>query len=116
MGAALNRESFALRTDDQTTQVRLVQDGAGIGFFPCYVGAQLPGVSRLLADLPAPSLPVWLTVHREIRGNPLMRTVFDFLSEQVPLRLTAISQAGAGIVATGDSLAEAAGRGVPPRL
>jgi hypothetical protein len=40
-----------------------------------------------------PPLPCWLAVHREIRGNPLIRRTFDFLAEQIPRVL-----AGAGPV------------------
>ena len=31
-----------------------------------------------------PPLPCWLAVHREIRGNPAVRRVFDFLAEALP--------------------------------
>jgi DNA-binding transcriptional LysR family regulator len=47
----------------------------------------LPGVQPLLPELPMPSLPVWLTVHREIRTSPRIRAVYDFLGTAVPQAL-----------------------------
>jgi hypothetical protein len=36
-----------------------------------------------------PPMPCWLAVHREIRGNGLVRHVFDFLAEAIPRELAA---------------------------
>jgi hypothetical protein len=33
---------------------------------------------------------MWLVVHREIKGNPLIRTVYDMLAEQVPMLLAMV--------------------------
>jgi DNA-binding transcriptional LysR family regulator len=38
----------------------------------------------VLPELPTPRLPAWLVVHREIRGNPAVRRVFDFLADTLP--------------------------------
>jgi hypothetical protein len=35
----------------------------------------------------AGSLPCWLAVHREIRSNPLVRTVYEFLARAIPRAL-----------------------------
>jgi hypothetical protein len=37
--------------------------------------------------VPTPRLPAWRVVHREIRGNPAARRVFDFLADALPPRL-----------------------------
>jgi DNA-binding transcriptional LysR family regulator len=63
---------------------RLVAAGAGIGFVAAYNLAHWPGVRPLLPQLQIPPLPCWLAVHREIRGNPVVRRVFDFLAEAIP--------------------------------
>ena len=34
--------------------------------------------------LKLPDLPIWLTVHREIRTSQRIRAVYDFLAEAVP--------------------------------
>ena len=87
LGVAVTREHFALRTDDQVAYGRLVACGAGIGFVAGYAVRQWPGVQTLLPGLRIPPLPCWLAVHREIRGNPLVRRVFDYLAEAVPRAL-----------------------------
>jgi len=84
LGLPLTRADFALRTDDQVAYGRLVAEGAGIGFVAAYNVRQWPGVVKLLPGLPVPALPCWLAVHREIRSNPLVRTVYDFLGREIP--------------------------------
>jgi DNA-binding transcriptional LysR family regulator len=37
--------------------------------------------------LPLPRLPIWLTVHREIRTSRRIRAVYDFLAQAIPLAL-----------------------------
>jgi len=91
-GLALSRDSFAVRTDDQVAYIRLVQEGAGIGFMPTVVGARVPGLVPVLAGSAMPALPVWLAVHREITGNPLIRVVFDHIAEFMPTRLATNSK------------------------
>lgn len=87
LGLPLARESFALRTDDQVAYGRLVASGAGIGFVTAYCLASWPGVRALLPMLQIPPLPCWLAVHREIRGNKVVKRVYDFLAEAIPREL-----------------------------
>ena len=58
--------------------VTLVLDILGIGI-----------VVPILPTLRIPPLPCWLAVHREIRGNPLVRRVYDFLAQALPPLLAA---------------------------
>jgi DNA-binding transcriptional LysR family regulator len=87
MGLQLPRERFALRTDDQVAYGRLVATGAGIGFVARYNIDHWPGVQVVLPQLKITPLPCWLAVHREIRGNRLVRRVYDFLAEAIPAAL-----------------------------
>jgi DNA-binding transcriptional LysR family regulator len=87
MGLVLARERFALRTDDQVAYGRFVAAGAGIGFVARYNIDHWPGVQAVLPQLQIPPLPCWLAVHREIRGNRLVRRVYDFLAEAIPAAL-----------------------------
>ncbi len=87
LGFPIAREHFALRTDDQLAYGRLVAAGAGIGFVARYNLAHWPGVQPLLPQLKIPALPCWLAVHREIRGNALVRRVFDYLANAIPDQL-----------------------------
>lgn len=87
LGLPLPREQFVLRTDDQVAYGRLVAAGAGIGFVARYNLAHWPGVEPLLPMLAIPPLPCWLAVHREIRGNRVVRRVYDFLAQALPAAL-----------------------------
>ena len=81
---AITREAFALRSDDLIVHSQAVRAGLGIGFLADYVMRNDPQVQQVLKDLPLPELPMWLTVHREIRTNVRIRAVFDFLAKALP--------------------------------
>lgn len=87
LGHPLQREHFALRTDDLIAYWEGVRAGLGIGFIADYVARGDPGVVRVLPALPLPELPIWLTVHREIRSSSRIRAVYDFLAQEVPAAL-----------------------------
>ena len=87
MGVTVQRESFALRTDDKVSCATLPAAGAGIGLNAHYNARQWPEVQRVLPQLQIPALPCWLAVHREIRSSTLVRRVFDFLAEAIPREL-----------------------------
>jgi DNA-binding transcriptional LysR family regulator len=91
LGLPISRETFAVRTDDHTAYARLVAAGAGIGFLAHYTAAGDTGLRRVLPQLKIPPLPCWLAVHREIRGNRVVRRVYDFLAERIPERLAELS-------------------------
>jgi DNA-binding transcriptional LysR family regulator len=84
-GEAITREHFALRSDDHLVQWQAVRAGLGIGFIASYVAATDATVVRVLPELKIPPLPVWLTTHREIHGNPRIRRVFDFVAQHWPI-------------------------------
>ena len=80
----VTREAFALRSDDLIVHWQAVRAGLGIGFVADYLGRTDANVQRVLPALALPALPMWLTVHREIRTNTRIRAVFDFLANALP--------------------------------
>ncbi len=86
-GIGLQREDFALRTDDLMAYNAAVRAGLGIGFIADYVARTDAALVQVLPQLKIPPLPMWLVVHREIRTSPRIRAVFDFLSEAIPAAL-----------------------------
>ena len=84
MGQPIAREQFALRTDDMVAYWEAIRAGLGIGFVARYVLATDPGVRGVLPLLGLPALPIWLTVHREVRSSGRIRAVYDFLSQAIP--------------------------------
>lgn len=81
-GETITREHFALRSDDHIVHWQAIRAGLGIGFVANYLAKTDATIVQVLPDLKIPSLPVWLTTHREIHGNPRIRRVFDFLAER----------------------------------
>ena len=83
MGYPVTREHFALRTDDMMAYWEAIRAGLGIGFVANYVLATDPGVRSVLPMLSIPALPIWLTVHREVRTSGRIRAVYDFLAQAI---------------------------------
>jgi len=86
-GYAVTREDFAFRTDDLIAYWQAVRAGLGIGFVAHYLAATDPQVVPVVPTLKIPPLPIWLTVHREIRTSRRIRAVYDFLAQAVPRAL-----------------------------
>jgi len=87
-GFPVGKEAFVLRTDDLVAYWEAVRAGIGIGFVADYLAASDPDVVTVpLPQLKIPPLPIWLTVHREIRSSPRIRSVYDFLAQAVPQAL-----------------------------
>jgi DNA-binding transcriptional LysR family regulator len=89
LGESVSREQFALRSDDHIVHWQAVRAGYGIGFISHNVAATDRRVKRVVPQLRIPDLPVWLTTHREIHGNPRIRRVYDFLAARVATALSA---------------------------
>jgi DNA-binding transcriptional LysR family regulator len=83
-GQTISREAFAFRTDDLIVQWQAARAGLGIGFFATYLARTDPNVLTLLPAMALPELPMWLTVHREIRTSQRIRAAFDFLAAALP--------------------------------
>jgi DNA-binding transcriptional LysR family regulator len=87
-GYPVGKEAFALRTDDLIVHWTAVRAGLGVGFVADWLAATDPLVVPVLqAELRIAPLPVWLTVHREIRTSRRIRAVYDFLARAVPKAL-----------------------------
>ena len=86
-GYPVGREAFAFRTDDLVAYWEAVRCGLGVGFLPDYLGRLDSQVVPILPIIKIPPLPIWLTVHREIRTSRRIRAVYDFLAAAVPKAL-----------------------------
>jgi DNA-binding transcriptional LysR family regulator len=87
LGFEGGKEAFAFRSDDLIAQWQAVRAGLGVGFVSDYLAATDAMVVPILPMLKIPPLPLWLTVHREIRSNRRIRAVYDFLARAVPKAL-----------------------------
>lgn len=87
MGLPIQRENFKFRSDDLNATWAAVRAGLGIGFVSDYQIRAESSVVAVLPMLKIPPLPVWLTVHREIRTNKRIRAVYDFLAHAISAEL-----------------------------
>ena len=86
-GYAVGREAFACRTDDLVAYWEAVRAGLGVGFIADFVARLDSQVVPILPMIKIPPLPIWLTVHREIRTSRRIRAAYDFLAAAVPKAL-----------------------------
>ncbi|TGU90423.1 LysR family transcriptional regulator [Mesorhizobium sp. M00.F.Ca.ET.151.01.1.1] len=82
-GAPVTRNSFRFRADNQVVLWEAVRAGNGIGLGQEPLADRDPLVEKLLPGLPLPALPVWLAMHRDVRGSVRIRRVADFLHEEL---------------------------------
>lgn len=82
-GAAKRALRFAFRSDSHEVCWQMVREGFGCGFITSIIAATDRNVVRLLPQAAVPSLPVWLTVHREVRSNRRLRIVYDALAAEL---------------------------------
>lgn len=79
LGMDLAPSNFAFQTESLDLMWTLVKSGLGIG--PCdrRIADPDPSVTQVFSDLPPTPIPTYLMVHRDVRTNRRVRTVFDFL-------------------------------------
>ena len=80
-GIVVDKTMFGFRCDNQIVAWQAVLAGLGIGVMAQRVAAQFPQVLRVLPKVVIAPMPLWLTVHRELRGTPRLRVVFDALAQ-----------------------------------
>jgi DNA-binding transcriptional LysR family regulator len=79
-GFKLTREFFGFRCDNQIVAWQAVRAGLGIGVGLKRVAVLAPELMRVLPSVPLAPLPLWITAHRELRGTPRLKIVFDALA------------------------------------
>jgi len=79
-GQVLTREQFSFRTDSDIAQFAAIRAGCGIGVChtPLAVREEL---TRILPDLFAPKIGMWLCMHEDQRMIAKCRLVFDRLAQ-----------------------------------
>lgn len=80
-GLPVKREFFAFRCDNHVVAWQAALAGLGIGFAPASVAANWPDMQSVLPDKTIPKMPIWVTVHRELRHSARIRVVFDALAD-----------------------------------
>jgi DNA-binding transcriptional LysR family regulator len=79
-GFPVPRNFFGFRCDNQVVAWQAVVAGLGIGVGMKRVAEHTAQLERVLPEIDVPSLPMWLTAHRELRHTPRLAAVFDGLA------------------------------------
>ncbi|MFZ6731480.1 LysR family transcriptional regulator [Undibacterium sp. Ji42W] len=80
-GIQIDRSFFDFRCDNYLVNWQAIQQGLGIGIAMRWLAERNADLEQVLVEQELPSLPVWLTTHRELKSSKRIRTVFDFLAE-----------------------------------
>ncbi|MES2038078.1 MAG: LysR family transcriptional regulator [Pseudomonadota bacterium] len=80
-GIQIDRNFFDFRCDNYLVNWQAIQQGLGIGIAMRWLAERNTDLEQVLVEQELPSLPVWLTTHRELKSSKRIRTVFDFLAD-----------------------------------
>jgi DNA-binding transcriptional LysR family regulator len=67
-------------TSDHASAWEMLKAGMGIGSGFSVVADRNPAVQAVLTDVVVGRFPVWLVTHKELRQQPRLRVVFDYLA------------------------------------
>lgn len=68
-----------LRASDFATHQVAARAGLGCALLPCFMGEIDPDLERVTPGAPELVLGLWLVVHRDLRSNPRVKAMIDFL-------------------------------------
>lgn len=82
-GLSLTENQFKINTASGTALLEYVRQGLGMSILTEDAEDLFPELERVLTDLPAIPVPIWIVTHRELRTSRRIRVVFDVLSEEL---------------------------------
>jgi DNA-binding transcriptional LysR family regulator len=83
MGLPMSREMFALRVDNDLARLNALRSGYGIGICQVGVARRDPALVHLLPKAFRVELPLWMAMHKDLRGTRRMRLMFDYLADEL---------------------------------
>ncbi|CZF78238.1 HTH-type transcriptional activator CmpR [Grimontia celer] len=83
LGWPIKNDDLHFRTDNMALMVEVAVNGGGIIFTHDYV-ANLRSLTHIDCGFTIPSVPVYLTCHRDVQHNQKIRVLMDFLAERLP--------------------------------
>lgn len=78
--ARLTPSAFALRSDSLEAHLMAARSGFGVAALQRPMAARFPELVDVLPGLPAPPLPIWLTMHKDVRTGAPVRVTHDWLA------------------------------------
>lgn len=79
-GLPVTQTSFSCHAQHSAGYLALVSHGLGIGALMDDIARLVPGLVRVLDDVPPVRFPIWLVAHRELRTARRIRVVYEALA------------------------------------
>src|SRR5262245_13981864 len=83
--------AIVLRTNGVQSHLSAAQAGVAIAALPRVTGDDRPDIVRLKTPLVEPSQPVKLGVHADLRDTPRIRSLIDFLVQELKLKASELN-------------------------
>ena len=80
-GFTFDRKMFALRSDSDLAQLAALRAGCGIGACQVGIARRDPDLVRVLPEVFAFKLEIWIAMHADLRGSPRCRIASDALTK-----------------------------------
>lgn len=77
----VDREGFALRTDNDLAQLAALRAGFGVGACQAPIARRDPDLVAVLEDAFRYQMEVWVAMHEDLKTSRRMRLMFDWLVE-----------------------------------
>ena len=82
-GLEISPNEFRFRCDNYIVAWNLVVAGCGIGVTQIRYGDAEPRVKRIFTELPALTLPIWISSHSELKTSPRVRVAYDLIGKEL---------------------------------
>jgi DNA-binding transcriptional LysR family regulator len=80
LAKALSREDFGFRCDSDLAQLAALRAGVGVGGCQDAIAKRTPELIPVLPNAFQMALEVWLVMHRDLKSEPRVRLMFDWLA------------------------------------
>jgi DNA-binding transcriptional LysR family regulator len=80
LAKALTREDFGFRSDSDLAQLAALRAGVGVGGCQDAIAKRSPALVPVLPNAFQMALEVWLVMHRDLKSEPRVRLMFDWLA------------------------------------
>jgi len=88
-----SRAQVTLRTNDVQSHIVTAEAGEAMAVLPRVLGDRKAGLLRIEPPIPEPFQPVKIGVHADLRDTPRIRSLIDFLVQELKARARALHPA-----------------------
>jgi len=80
-GFPVAADRFRIVSENAVALLEMARRGLGAVIMMREIAERMPDLVRILPDLPATPVPIWLVTHRELRTSRRVRVVYDILAD-----------------------------------